>query len=115
MRKRILIINENVDEAEKIKERLVSAYNDVECVNTEVSLQTSLTLKIRFVNIWKRTTGVQARRSQAKNLRSSFLLPEPKSAERSTHFAAPVSRSAAIPLVTTSEKLKKKSWPPLLS
>lgn len=34
MRKRILIINENVDEAEKIKERLVSAYNDVECVTS---------------------------------------------------------------------------------
>jgi len=30
----ILIINENVDEAEKIKERLVSAYNDVECVTS---------------------------------------------------------------------------------
>ena len=34
MRKRILIINENVDEAEKIKERLVSAYNDAECVTS---------------------------------------------------------------------------------
>ncbi len=34
MRKSILIINENVDEAEKIKERLVSAYNDVDCVTS---------------------------------------------------------------------------------
>ena len=34
MKKSILIINENIDEAEKIKERLVSAYNDVECVTS---------------------------------------------------------------------------------
>lgn len=34
MRKRILIINENVAEATNIKERLVSAYNDVECVTS---------------------------------------------------------------------------------
>ena len=34
MRKSILIINENIDEAAKIKERLVSAYNDVECVTS---------------------------------------------------------------------------------
>ena len=29
LKKSILIINENIDEAEKIKERLASAYNDV--------------------------------------------------------------------------------------
>ena len=34
MKKSILIINENIDEAEKIKERLASAYNDVECVTS---------------------------------------------------------------------------------
>ena len=34
MKKSILIINENIDEAEKIKERLVSACNDVECVRS---------------------------------------------------------------------------------
>jgi len=34
LKKSILIINENIDEAEIIKERLVSAYNDVECVTS---------------------------------------------------------------------------------
>ena len=57
MRKSILIINENVDEARKMKERLVSAYNDVECVtsirdavNMFVSMDFTLVILDRRVN-----------------------------------------------------------------
>lgn len=62
MRKRILIINENVAEATNIKERLVSAYNDVECVtsisdavNRFVSMDFTLAILDAISNIMEQT------------------------------------------------------------
>ena len=56
MRKNILIINENLNEAHQIKERLESAYNDVVCVTSifdavKLFVSTDFTLVILDANM----------------------------------------------------------------